>query len=775
MDYRFTPILKNVLDRAESIAKNLKSEYIGTEHILYGIVENEEGVAYRILQKYDVTLIKIMNFLEKGLSHKKKITFSPKVNDMLDVASEISKSLNQNEIGTEVVLYAMLKQIDSNAVTILKSVCSDFQEMFNELSKMINDFMLQGLQDNMDEKSFLNVYGKNHNEIVKQGNVDEEFDREKEIDQIFQILLRRKKNNPCIVGEAGVGKTALVEGVARRIVNNEVPELLKDYTIYSLDIASMIAGSKYRGEFEDRLKRVLDEASSDEKIILFVDEIHTVIGAGSGEGSLDAANILKPVLARGDIRLIGATTTDEYNKYIEKDHALERRFQKVIVEEPNLAQTKDILLNIKKTYEEYHNVIIEDEIIDEIVELSNKYIHDRYFPDKAIDVLDEVCSLTNNLKSKKKSLENETTKPDLKDEIDIGAEIKKLNGVKDNKVSNKKKTKIKIEDVKKVISNWTNIPINDISNDEYKKLANLEHNLKQEIIGQDKVIELIAKSIKRGKAGVKDPNKPIGSFMFLGPTGCGKTETCKVLAKELFGSENAIVRFDMSEYMESHAVSKLIGSPPGYVGYNEGRELTGASRKKPYSIVLFDEIEKAHQDIYNILLQILDDGVLTDSSGRKVDFKNTVIIMTSNTGAKEFFSNKKLGFGSNNEDVGFKNIEKDVISELKKSFNPEFINRIDEIVIFNKLTKENLIKILDILLSKLQKRLPNMNICITDALKEEILKQGFDDEYGARPLKRAIQRLIENPISDFIINTKGKEKNVTIDYQEGKVKLSPIK
>ena len=770
MDYKYTKSVQRALDCAKEFAQNLGSEYIGSDHILYGLIESEESMAYEVLQKYGVTKFKVLSMIEKtGRSKKRNLSYSPRTIEMFDIAHDVCKTISSEYIGSEVLLFAMLKQIDSSAVEILKKCSNDFQEMFSDLTKIINEMVTQSAEDLFDEKTVLSTYGRNLNDLVQKNKIGDVFGREKEIDHVFQVLLRKTKNNPCLVGEAGVGKTAIVEGLAYKIVHNTAPHVFKNAIIYTLDISSMIAGSKYRGEFEERLKKALDEASSNPNIILFIDELHTIIGTGSAEGSLDAANILKPILARGELRLIGATTIDEYRKHIEKDSALERRFQKVFIEEPTKEETKEILINLKGSYEDFHNVIISEEIIDDVIELSSRYIHDRFFPDKAIDVLDEVCSLTN---SKQKESKKDTIKAQIDTAIENNdvLEAIKLNQKIGAKNQSVKRVEVKGDTVRNIISNWSGIPVGNISNNEYKVLANLEKKLKEEIIGQDKAIELVSKAIKRGKSGIKDPKKPIGSFLFLGPTGCGKTETCKALARELFGNEESIIRFDMSEYMEKHSVSKLIGSPPGYVGYDEGGQLTERVRKKPYSIVLFDEIEKAHPDIFNILLQILDDGILTDSNGRKTDFKNTIIIMTSNIGAREFSINKKLGFNSESKD-DYKEIEKNVMNALKKDVNPEFINRIDEIIVFNKLSREDIKTIAKQLISKTLNRLNEIDVLIDDSIIEEVSNQGFSDEYGARPVKRAIQRLVENPLADYIIDSKGAKRSIVLLYKNGTTKI----
>ncbi len=770
-NYILSRSLELALKNANSFSKAMGSPYIGTEHILYGILEAEEGIAYNILTDFGISKYKILRFMDQSASKKtKNIQYSTKASECLAIAEETRKAVGVEAIGTELVLFAMLKQIDSNAIEIIKKQASNFEELFVKVNSMINDMLIKNSESSFFENSMLQTYGRNLNELVKEHKIDNVYGREKEINRVFQILSRRTKNNPCLVGEAGVGKTAIVEGLAYKIVNEDVPQKFKDTIIYNLDVAALVAGTKYRGEFEDRIKKVLDEVSANPNIVLFIDEIHTIIGTGSAEGSLDAANILKPFLARGEVRLIGATTNDEYRKHIEKDSALERRFQRIIIEEPSKEEVLDILNKVKPIYEKFHNVEIPDEVLENIVELTDRYIHDRFFPDKAIDVLDEVCSLSGSLATTKAQ---EDFKAEIQNAMSQDDILKALELItqeeKETKKTTKKVKRIKVtnENVRKVVSEWSKIPLESISSNEYENLINLEKNLKKQIIGQDKAIELVSKAIKRGKSGIKDPKKPIGSFLFLGPTGCGKTETCKALARELFNSEDAIIRFDMSEYMEKHTASKLIGAPPGYVGFDEGGQLTEKVRKKPYSILLFDEIEKAHGDVLNILLQVLDDGKLTDSEGRVVDFKNTIIIMTSNIGAKEFSNSKVVGFKSSDKDVEFKAVEKNVLSELKKELNPEFINRIDEIVVFNRLSEENIKEIANNLIKELCDRVPQFSIKVEKTLINQIVKEGYSTEYGARPIKRSIQKLIENPISDFIIQNKGKVKDIVLDFNDG--------
>ncbi len=769
MTNEYTKLVQESIQYAKELAIHKNSLYIGSEHLLYGISKAESGIASKLLRDRGITYSLIEKVIEKNPKKRSsKIKTSSKYNEILESAQESSKKLGLKQYGTEFVLLGIMKQTESGAISILNQLCPDFQELFNKLLKIINESYENDTTVSNDTGA-LALYGRNLNELVKQGKIEKIIGKEQVLSRVFQILERKSKNNPCIIGEAGVGKTAIVDGIAYNIVNKTAPKEFLDTQIIALDISSMIAGTKYRGEFEDRIKRVIDEVKEKSNIVLFIDELHTIIGAGSGEGSLDVANILKPSLARGEIRLIGATTTEEYRKRIEKDDALARRFQKVIVEEAPVEETIDILKGLRPSYEKYHNVVIEDEIIEYIVKLSGRYINSRCFPDKAIDLLDETCAYCRSKNSKKENKEENGTK----DFADIVKDV----GKKSKTSAIHRAYVITEKDVSKVLSNIVNIPIEEISKDDLTKLKNLEKNLAKEIIGQDEAISALSKAVKRGRSGIKDPNKPIGSFLFLGPTGCGKTETCKALAKLVFNSEDDIIKFDMSEYMEKHSVAKLIGSPPGYIGYEEGGQLTERVFKKPYSIILFDEIEKAHPDIYNILLQILDEGILTDSNGRKIDFKNTIIILTSNIGAKELFANKSLGFAKNNSNEPKDAVKKNVMSEVKKSFNPEFINRLDDIIVFNKLKEADISKIADILINRTLSRVQSVvEVNITKELKEEIIKEGFSEEYGARPLKRAIQNLIENPIADFIIENGTKQRSViSLDYKNNDVVLKSQK
>ena len=806
MNYKFSESAKNVIESAEKIAISLGHNYVGSEHILYGMAQQKSGIAYNILKKQNISeqdiLLKIKEiFGSENDVIIKTYGFTPKTKILIEDAYDETEKLYLNNIGTEQLLLAIFKNKENMAYKILVDLNFDVSKAYDEIIKIITAEEDLNKEKKINSKknnssNVLNQYGADLNKLALEGKIDSVIGRNKEIDRLIQILSRRNKNNPCLIGEPGVGKTAIVEGLAKKIIEQDVPEMLKDKKVFTLDLTSIIAGAKYRGDFEDRLKKCLKEAQKSENIILFIDEIHTIVGAGAAEGAIDAANILKPILARGEIQLIGATTLDEYRKYIEKDAALERRFSPIMVEEPSKVETKEILLGIREKYETHHNVKIEDDVIDEIVELSARYINDRHMPDKAIDLLDEAASkvrmkiytIPENLKSKQKEIQEIINKKN--DAINCqkfeqaakfrDEEINARNeyAIEEEKWRNnniREKIKLEKEDIRGVISNLTNIPVTKITEDENNKLINLESNLRKKVVGQNEAIKSISKAIKRSRVGINDPNKPLCSFLFLGPTGVGKTQSSKALAYELFGSENSIIRLDMSEYMEAHSVSKIIGSPPGYVGFEEEGMLTKKVRSNPYSIILLDEIEKAHSDIMNILLQILDEGILTDSTGRNISFKNTIIIMTSNIGANKITENRNLGFGNKNTNESNK---KTVMSELKKEFKPEFINRIDEIVIFNKLRKEDIMIIIDIMVKDLEERLKNKNIKVelTEEYKRYIVEKEIDLNYGARELKRKLQENIENEIAEQIINGKiEKNSKIVFDFVNDKKDIHIIK
>ena len=807
--YEFTESARKVIEYAKNFSIENNYPYIGTEHILYGLIAEGEGLAAVILKKQDLTeeyieeeILKIDGIMNTQVNED-EVDFTPRAKRIIANSQKEALRMGQNYVGSEHILLSLMREIDSVAVRILIDADIDPQKIFTELLKILGDEspISDNYHDpaNIESKSknntpTLNQYGKDLTELAKQNKLDPVIGREKEIEKVIEILSRRTKNNPCLIGEPGVGKTAVVEGLAQMIKENNVPEILKNKRVVSLDIASMIAGAKYRGDFEERLKKSLQEIKSASNVILFIDEIHTIVGAGSAEGAMDAANILKPLLSRGEIQVIGATTLNEYRKYIEKDSALERRFQSVIVEEPSIEDTIQILRGLKDKYEAHHKVKITDEAIKEATVLSERYITDRFLPDKAIDLIDEACSKVKIKSLTKpesfKNLEKELDKKSKeKEEAIISQNFEKAAKIRDEekelkekiskqdekwkKQENNKEISIGKEEICEVVSNWTKIPVTKLTQTESEKIKNLDKELKKRVIGQDEAIDVLSRAIKRARVGLKDINRPIGSFMFLGPTGVGKTELTKALALNMFGSENAMIRLDMSEYMEPHSVSKLIGSPPGYVGYDDGGQLTEQVRRKPYSIILFDEIEKAHPDVFNILLQILDDGRLTDSNGRTVNFKNTVIIMTSNTGARNITETKSIGFINKDDgSASYERAKAEVMNELKKTFRPEFLNRLDEIIIFNKLGKEAIEKIASIMLNEFADKLKQREITvkIDKSIIEYIVKVGFDDVYGARPLKRAVQSKVEDKFAEELLDGKIKDKDkITLKAKDNNV------
>ena len=785
MIYKFTNRAKKVIEIADDISIELGHNYIGTEHILYGLVKEGEGIASKVLQNKGVTSEKILKEIKEMLGYGKEIKqslgFTPRSKRVLENAFLEAKRIGYNYIGTEHLLLALMKEGDSIAIKIILELNVEISQIYNEVAKVINEEEIDN-EINKDisknksksqQTTTLNQFGEDITEKAEEGKFDNIIGREKEVERMIEILSRRTKNNPCLIGEPGVGKTAIVEGLAEKITSGDVPQNLKEKRIISIDISGMVAGTKYRGDFEERIKKALGEVRKAGDIILFIDEIHTIVGAGAAEGAIDAANILKPLLARGEIQLIGATTVEEYRKYIEKDSALERRFSPIQVDEPTEAETIEILKGIRDKYEAHHNVKITDDAIKSAVTLSKRYITDRFLPDKAIDLIDEASSKIRIRKYiepdeiKKLQEELEKIEKDKEDAI-YNQEFENAAKLRDKEREVKIKlsqsssewekykirdiVEVKEENIAEVISKWTGIPVQRLNEDDNEKIKNLEKNLHKRVIGQNEAVEAVAKAIRRGRIGLKDPKRPIGSFLFLGPTGVGKTELCKALAENLFDNEDNMIRLDMSEYMEPHSVSKIIGAPPGYVGFDDGGQLTEKVKRKPYSLILFDEIEKAHTDVMNLLLQVLEDGRLTDAQGREINFKNTIIIMTSNIGARYITDRKNLGFGSG-EKREYDESKNEIIKELKKEFRPELINRIDEIIVFHKLENSEIIDIAKIMLKQIEKRLEEKKyfVKIDDSVAEIIANSEIDKNYGARPLRRKIQELVEDRLSEEIL------------------------
>lgn len=782
----FTEKANKSLNAAVKAAEDLGHTYIGSEHILLGLLSDTSTVAGAVLAAHNITYADIEEELKRSIgvgvpTELQPDDFTPRSKNILETSVAFARQMGQQLVGTEHVLLAIAREGSCSATLLLSRAGVSMQDIVNDVSKALMGGTANAGTDNKDggkeNESMLSQFGRDLTKLAKDGKIDPVIGRQKEIERVIQILSRRTKNNPCLIGEPGVGKTAIAEGLALKIVSGEVPELLKDKKIYSLDLTGMVAGTKYRGDFEERIKKVVDEVKNAKDVILFIDEVHTLIGAGSAEGAADAANILKPSLARGELQIIGATTIEEYRKHIEKDAALERRFQPVMVDEPSQEEAIEILKGIKDKYEAHHKVKITDEAIESAVKLSTRYIGDRYLPDKAIDLIDEAASRVRlrsytapsdlkELEDKKKSVEAEKLSAVNAQEFERAAALRDEERKLDKEIKDKKENwhdmagkshdEVTPADIADIVSSWTGVPVTQLSTEESDRLLHMEDELHRRIVGQDEAVEAVSRAIRRGRVGLKDPKKPIGSFIFLGPTGVGKTELCKALAAAMFGDENAMIRLDMSEYMEKHTVSRLIGSPPGYVGYGEGGQLTEKVRRKPYSVVLFDEIEKAHPDVFNMLLQILDDGVLTDGQGRRVDFKNCIIIMTSNVGAKLISQKQKaFGFaaGAKELEQNEKEIKDAVMGELRNTFRPEFLNRVDDIIVFQRLTKENIKEIASRLLAVLQKRVEDMGIEVTfsDEAVSKIADAGFDDVYGARPLKRAIQSRIEDALSEEML------------------------
>jgi ATP-dependent Clp protease ATP-binding subunit ClpC len=806
---KFNERARKVLMFANEEAQSYKHGYVGTEHMLLGILREQEGIAFNALNSMGINYDKVKALVNQYIGNgdvempKDEIYLTPRTKRLIEVSLVEARGLNQNYISPEHILLAIIRESEGVAFTILSNLGADFNKIRSEIKATNGEAEGAtppvGREKTRNSKTpTLEKYGKDLTELAREGNLDPVIGRDNETQRVLEILCRRIKNNPCLIGDPGVGKTAIAEGLAQKIASGNIPELLKEKRVVTLDLSSMVAGSKYRGEFEERLKSVMDEIKKAGDVILFIDEIHTIVGAGGAEGAIDASNILKPALARGEIQCIGATTIDEYRKYIEKDAALERRFQPVTVDEPSKEETIQILKGLRDKYEAHHRVKITDGAIEAAVTLSDRYITDRYLPDKAIDLIDEAGS--------KVRIQNLTAPPDLKA---IEAELEKVTQEKSDAITvqdfekaamlrdKEKQLKDQLENTKNnwvsqskdldsivdenhiamVIAKWTNIPVEKMTEKESERLLILEETLHKRVIGQEEAVESIARAVRRARVGLKDPKRPIGSFIFLGPTGVGKTELSKALAEAMFGDENAMLRIDMSEYMEKHTVAKLIGAPPGYVGYDEGGQLTDKVRRHPYSVVLFDEIEKAHPDVFNILLQILEDGRLTDGKGKTVDFKNTIVIMTSNAGASTIKKQKSIGFAQSKDEARneYEKMKDNVMEDIKHIFRPEFLNRIDDIIVFHKLEEKDLVKIVSLMLNSVSERLKdqNINISFTEEAKIHLAKEGYDLNYGARPLRRAITKTIEDKLSEEILRGNVKHGDfVEVTLDNGELKFS---
>jgi ATP-dependent Clp protease ATP-binding subunit ClpC len=819
---RFTERARQVVVLAQEEARTLKHNYIGTEHILLGLLREEEGLAARVLESLDITVERVRAQVVRIVGSGEEVTsgqipFTPRAKKVLELALREALSLGHNYIGTEHILLGLVRENEGVAARILLDFDADSEKIRNEVIRMLSGpggrrqgagagaGSGSGPGEGKKSSKLLDQFGRNLTKLAADGKLDPVVGRETEIERIMQILSRRTKNNPVLIGEPGVGKTAVVEGLAQRIINSDVPELLKNKQIYTLDLAALVAGSKYRGEFEERLKKVMKEITQRGDIILFIDELHNLVGAGAAEGAIDAASILKPALARGELQTIGATTLDEYRKYLERDSALERRFQQIRVEEPTIEQTVEILRGLRDRYEQHHKVQITDEALQAAADLAYRYISDRFLPDKAIDLIDEgasrmrMKSLTSPPANREFEEEIESTRREKEAAIE-SQEFEKAAALRDQerKLAGKKREleeewesgesverpSIGEEEIADIVSMWTGIPVFKLTEAETQKLMRMEDELHKRVIGQHPAIEVISKAIRRSRAGLKDPKRPTGSFIFLGPSGVGKTELARTLAEFLFGDDEAMIRIDMSEYMEKHAVSRLVGSPPGYIGYDEGGQLTEAVRRKPYSVLLLDEIEKAHPDVFNILLQILEDGRLTDAQGRTVDFRHAIVIMTSNIGAAEIARNTPLGFAVSDDETGitYDDMKNRIMGELKKVFRPEFLNRIDDVIVFHKLQKEEIRQIVELLLVRIRESMAEreLQLELTDPAKDLLVDKGWDPAMGARPLRRAIQRYIEDPLADFVLReqlTPGATVvvNPAPEGEEGEVRLTIVK
>ncbi len=784
---RFTERARKVVYLAQQEAARLGHNVVGTEHLLLGLVVEGEGVAAKALEVIDISLERIRQEVEKIIGSGEpnpfgEIPFTPRAKRVLELAVDEGRQMGHNYVGTEHILLGLIREGEGVAAQVLKNLGADLEKVRKQVITLLgggaNAFSGQPNQGKAANRTqTLNQFGRDLTDLAKIGKLDPVIGRENEIERVIQVLSRRTKNNPVLIGEPGVGKTAIAEGLAQKIINGNVPEILKNKRVVTLDLGAMVAGSKYRGEFEERLKKVMEEIRNSGDVILFIDELHTLIGAGAAEGAIDAANILKPALARGEMQCIGATTLDEYRKHVEKDAALERRFQPIMVGEPTVDETKLILKGLRDRYEAHHRVKITDEAIEAAVQLSNRYITDRFLPDKAIDLIDEAASRVRlrttitppdlkELEDQVNKLQQEKEAAIKNEEFEKAAKLRdeeqKLRQQLDDLVNNWKNKRSKLEpnvgeeEIAHVVSSWTGVPVTKLHQEETERLLKLEEALHQRVIGQNEAVEAVSRAVRRARAGLKDPKRPIGSFIFLGPTGVGKTELAKALAESIFGDENAMIRIDMSEYMERHTVSRLVGAPPGYVGYDEGGQLTERVRRKPYAVVLLDEIEKAHPEVFNVLLQVLEDGRLTDAHGRMVDFKNTVVIMTSNVGANLIEHSTGIGFQAGFDDDADQNYQKmkdKVLEELKRTFRPEFLNRIDEVIVFHALNREEIKSIVDLMVKPVARQLMEKGITLelSEEAKELLAKDGFDPTFGARPLRRSVQRFIENPLSEELL------------------------
>lgn len=809
----YTAKAQKALDLAGKTSKNLQHNYIGTEHILLGLIKEGSGVAAQILMDNGVEEDQLLQLIEDLIAPSSSVAieerdgYTPKTSMILDMAAAEADRFKSETIGTEHLLLAMIKSVDCAASRLMNTMNVNMQKMYIDILVAMGEDTNAYKEDFQNGKpirrkdgmtSVLDQYSRDLTRMAVEDDLDPVIGREQEIERVIQILSRRGKNNPCLIGEPGVGKTAIVEGLAQRIVSGMVPDSVANRRVVTLDLSGMVAGSKYRGEFEERIKRVIHEVTSSGNIILFIDEIHTIIGAGSAEGAIDASNILKPAMARGEIQLIGATTIEEYRKYVEKDAALERRFQPVTVEEPTVEQTIEILKGLRARYESHHQVEITDSGLEAAAKLSARYINDRFLPDKAIDLIDEASSKVRlagypvpeklgMLEQQMHELEEQLEQALIDQQFEHASEIKADRDQckkeydkllkRCQKNNEKRRLTVGENEIADVVSGWTKIPVKKLTEGEAERLQKLEKILHKRVIGQEEAVSAVARAVRRGRVGLKDPNRPIGSFLFLGPTGVGKTEISKALAEAMFGDEQAMIRVDMSEYMEKHSVSKLIGSPPGYVGYEEGGQLSEKVRRNPYSVILFDEIEKAHPDVFNILLQVLDDGHITDAQGRKVNFKNTILIMTSNAGAESIISPKKLGFTTvENEKENYEQMKENVMGEVKRIFKPEFLNRIDEIIVFHALNKENIRAIVSIMsdvMIKRTKKQMDITVILEDSAKDYIVEKGYDEKFGARPLRRALQSKIEDRLAEEILDGKVKKGDtVTISYEKEELKFA---